>query len=102
MRQLLIKKLEGPQRPARRYVLEIWVGGLENVHAAGPTGDGDVLLSVMLPCDGLSDDSRRSLELPHDLAGLAVDGDELARQLAGEHEPPGGHERAGPVRALEW
>src|ERR1700741_5360008 len=102
MQQLPIKKLEGPQSSTWRDMREVRVGSFENVYAAGPAGGGDVLFSITLPCDRLSDNSRRGLELPHDLAGIAVHRDELPRQLAGEDQPAGRHQGAGPVRALEW
>src|ERR1700675_3057456 len=81
-----LHELEGPQSPARRHMDEVGVRRFQNIDAARAAGDRDVLLAVMFPGDRLSDNPGRGLKLPEDLAGVAVHGDELAGELAGEHE----------------
>src|SRR2546430_14351670 len=58
-------------------------------------------MAFTLPRYRLADDAGRGLELPQRLAGVGVDGHELASERAGEHEAAGGDEGAGKVRALE-
>src|SRR3974390_2790428 len=80
---------------------QVRVGRLEDVDAAGAAGNSHVLLAVVLPGDRLSDNSGWRLELPDDLAGVAVHRDELARELASEDKAAVGDKGAGPVGALE-
>src|SRR6478672_1524088 len=74
---LVLEQLEGPQRAASGNLGDVGIAHLECVDAADPAGHGDVLLAVLFPCDGLTDDARRRLELPEDLAGVGIDGNEL-------------------------
>src|SRR5690349_7160783 len=83
---IFLEQLEGPQRPAGRYSRQARVAGFQRIDAADPTGDGDVLLAVLFPSDGLADDAGRGLELPQELSGLGIEGHEFSRQLSGEDE----------------
>src|SRR6266571_1765546 len=97
----LLEELERPQCAACRNIREVRVWRLERVDAADAAGDRDVLFSVTFPGNRLTDDSGRRLKLPENLADIDIDGDELTGERAGEDESAGGHQSAGPVRALE-
>src|SRR5439155_19105415 len=97
---ILLEQLERPHGAAGRNVGQIGVARAHHVGAGRPVGDGEVLLAVPLPGDRLPDDAGRGLEFEQRLAGVGIERDELAGELAGEDEAARGHERAGEVRAL--
>src|SRR5215469_10605311 len=82
-------------------MLEVRIGILEHIDAAGAAGDGHVLPAVSFPGHRLPDDSRRSLKLPQYLPCISVDGDELARERASKDQSASRHKRPRPVRAPE-
>src|SRR3981081_211211 len=84
--RLLVEQAERPHGRTGRDVDQIWIAGAQCVDAADAAHDRHVLLTVLLPGDRLSDDARRRLEAPQDLAGLSVEGLEFAGHDAGEHE----------------
>src|SRR5690606_14171122 len=68
--------------------------------AAVADGHADVLLAVLLPGHGRGDDSAAGLEFPQLVAGLGVEGLEVAIAGAGEHQVALGGQYAGPQRQL--
>src|SRR5712671_3144841 len=84
--RLLVEQREGPQRRTVRHVAQVRIAAALRVHAAEPADHRDVLLAVLLPGDGLTDDAGGSLEAPQHLTVLGIERLELAGQHAGEHE----------------
>src|SRR5215813_7581795 len=98
---VLLEDLEGPDAAASGNVGEIRIAGAHHIRPGSAVGDGNVLLSVELPGDRLSDDAGGGLEFPQGLAAVGIDRHEFAGETAGEHQAAGGHERAREVGALE-
>src|SRR5512144_1602155 len=97
----LLRQLEGPQAAALRDVL-VHLGHLAAPQRdrAAPAGDhGHVLLAVLLPGDGRADDAGAGVELPQLLAGLGVEGLQVALGGPGEDQAAVGGEDAAPVHA---
>src|SRR4029453_19674741 len=95
---LSIDQGEGPHRSALGDVPELLA--IHDLPKAAETGKHrNVLLAVARPRDRLRVDARAGLELPERLAGLGVDGDELAGHLAGEKGAASRGEAARPLRA---
>src|SRR6476646_1429507 len=55
---LPVEQTEGPERCARRHIGEVGIAGALRIHAADAGDDGDVLLAVLFPGDGLPDNPR--------------------------------------------
>src|SRR5579883_104914 len=89
---------EHPQRSAGRHVGQPLVAGEQRVDAAIAGVDGNVLHAILLPGHRLTLDARAGLELPQLLAGVGVEGFELAGQLAGEDDATGGRQHAREAR----
>src|SRR3954454_11661389 len=77
---------ENPQRAAGRHVGQTLVAGEQRVDAAIAAGDRDILHAVLLPRHRLALDAGAGLELPQLLAGVGIEGFELAGELAGEDD----------------
>src|SRR5687767_13417269 len=94
----LVHQPEGPDRAAR---LDL-AGGLATRRrsAAESRKHAHVLLAFVRVGDRLRRHARARLELPELLAGVFVESDELAGQLAAEHDAAPGDERARPHRKL--
>src|SRR6185312_11288697 len=81
----LLLQGEDPERAAGRHGLQALVAGEQRVDAADAARHGDILPAVLLPGDRLPLDAGAGLELPELLAGIGVEGLELAGELAAEH-----------------
>src|SRR5437868_1877628 len=65
-------------------------------------GRGDVLLTVHGVGDRVAERSAAGLESPEQLAGLVVEGEDIAFVGTAKHQAAGGRDHAGPGRAEQW
>src|SRR5579863_10237138 len=73
-------------------------GDRQSDPAADATPHRDVLMAADLVGDRVTDDSGTQTTLPQDLAGLAINGAEIAQQIAVEGQTAVGDQCATPVR----
>src|SRR3954447_25608194 len=98
----LLLDRKNPKRAAGRDFGQPFVAGKQRVDAAIAARHGDILHAVLLPGHRLSLDARAGLELPELLAGVGIEGLELAGQGAREYDAARGRQHAGEARDVAW